>query len=366
MSAPRIIPTSVLSGRPGIDGIDGPPGLPGPGSAAWAASTAVTTGEVRQHTDGSWMRSNATRTTGSTLDATEEGFWTAVLSSPGTFEADALSASIDASVDARVGLDAGPSSTLTPAANRAQVQAALDVAAAAPGLVRGVVRPPGVTYYIDESLVLDSLVKMALRDSTLNLVSGSDSTSSPPRRSPHRRHRNRDRSRRKPRHHDRAGERRAGRADVPPRWRGCVHRRAPRVHHPGRTDRRHLRGQHRGRDRDPATPVRRVLYSRHRRDGRHRDPHQPGPRHRHRGRVRRAKQQRRHHVLRQQQLPDPARRPGAGQHSRLPLQRRQVHGRARQLFRLVDSRGQLRLLLRRRARHLLLPDPRRGDARQVR
>ena len=95
-------------------GPPGDPGPPGPGSAAWAASTAVTAGEVRQHTDGSWMRSNATRTTGSTLDATEEGFWTAVLSSPGTFEADALSASTDARVSTEL---ADPTSVIGAAAD---------------------------------------------------------------------------------------------------------------------------------------------------------------------------------------------------------------------------------------------------------
>ena len=70
----------------------GPQGLPGPGSAAWAASTAVTTGAVRQAPDGSWIKSTADRTTRASFDATEQGFWEPVLASDGTLEATALSA----------------------------------------------------------------------------------------------------------------------------------------------------------------------------------------------------------------------------------------------------------------------------------
>jgi hypothetical protein len=71
----------------------GPQGLPGPGSAAWTAGQAVTSGAVRQAPDGSWIKSTATRTTGATFDATEQGFWTAVAATSGTIEAAALSAS---------------------------------------------------------------------------------------------------------------------------------------------------------------------------------------------------------------------------------------------------------------------------------
>lgn len=76
----------------------GAQGLPGPGSAAWAALTAVTSGAVRQAPDGSWIKSTANRTTRASFDATEETFWTAVLGTDGTVEATALSAAIDAEV----------------------------------------------------------------------------------------------------------------------------------------------------------------------------------------------------------------------------------------------------------------------------
>lgn len=72
----------------------GPQGLPGPGSAAWAADTAVTTGAVRQAPDGSWIKSTGNRTTRPTFDATEATFWEAVLASSGTVEATALTAAI--------------------------------------------------------------------------------------------------------------------------------------------------------------------------------------------------------------------------------------------------------------------------------
>lgn len=78
-----------------IRGKTGLQGLPGPGSAAWTAAQAVTTGSVRQAPDGSWIKSTANRTTGATFDVTEQTFWVPVLATAGTLEADALSASFD-------------------------------------------------------------------------------------------------------------------------------------------------------------------------------------------------------------------------------------------------------------------------------
>lgn len=75
-------------------GARGEQGLPGNASAAWTASTAVTTGTVRQAPDGSWIKSTASRTTRATFDATEQGWWTATLATAGTLEADALSVAI--------------------------------------------------------------------------------------------------------------------------------------------------------------------------------------------------------------------------------------------------------------------------------
>ena len=86
------------TGGTGPTGATGPQGLPGPGSAAWAPSTAVTTGAIRQAPDGSYIKSTADRTTRATFDATEEGFWTSLLADPTTVDGKALSASIDARV----------------------------------------------------------------------------------------------------------------------------------------------------------------------------------------------------------------------------------------------------------------------------
>ena len=83
------------TGGTGPTGATGPQGLPGPGSAAWAPSTAVGTGDIRQAPDGSYIRSTASRTTRATFDATEEGFWTSLLADPTTVDGKALSASID-------------------------------------------------------------------------------------------------------------------------------------------------------------------------------------------------------------------------------------------------------------------------------
>ena len=79
-------------------------------SLAWAATTNVTSGEVRQAPDGSWIKSTATRTTRATFDATEQTFWTAVLATTGTVEQTALSASYVALPgDAATALAAVPS-----------------------------------------------------------------------------------------------------------------------------------------------------------------------------------------------------------------------------------------------------------------
>lgn len=78
----------------------GPQGLPGPGSAAWTAAQAVTTGAVRQAPDGSWIKSTANRTTGSSFDATEQTFWETVSATSGTLEHAALSASTDQAIAA--------------------------------------------------------------------------------------------------------------------------------------------------------------------------------------------------------------------------------------------------------------------------
>ena len=80
-------------GATGATGPQGSQGLPGPGSAAWAPSTAVTTGAIRQAPDGSYIRSTASRTTRASFDATEEGFWTSLLADPTTVDGKALSAS---------------------------------------------------------------------------------------------------------------------------------------------------------------------------------------------------------------------------------------------------------------------------------
>ena len=81
------------TGGTGPTGATGPQGLPGPGSAAWAPSTAVTTGAIRQAPDGSFIKSTATRTTRGSFDATEEGFWTSTLADPTSVDGKALSAS---------------------------------------------------------------------------------------------------------------------------------------------------------------------------------------------------------------------------------------------------------------------------------
>ena len=96
------IPTPTISGPRNGGGISfapvlgrGPQGLPGPGSAAWVAGEAVTTGAVRQAPDGSYIKATASRTTRSSFDATEQGFWTSVGSDPTTFDGIKLAASID-------------------------------------------------------------------------------------------------------------------------------------------------------------------------------------------------------------------------------------------------------------------------------
>ena len=93
-------PTPTISGPRNGGGISfapvlarGPQGLPGPGSAAWVAGEAVTTGAVRQAPDGSYIKSTASRTTRSSFDATEQGFWTSVGSDPTTFDGIKLAAS---------------------------------------------------------------------------------------------------------------------------------------------------------------------------------------------------------------------------------------------------------------------------------
>lgn len=68
------------------------------GTPAWTAAQAVTTGDVRQAPDGSWIKSTATRTTGASFDSTERTFWTAVLATSGTIESDALAAIISGSL----------------------------------------------------------------------------------------------------------------------------------------------------------------------------------------------------------------------------------------------------------------------------
>ena len=94
------IPTPTISGPRNGGSISfapilarGPQGLPGPGSAAWVAGEAVTTGAVRQAPDGSYIKSTASRTTRASFDATEEGFWTATLADPTSVDGKALSAS---------------------------------------------------------------------------------------------------------------------------------------------------------------------------------------------------------------------------------------------------------------------------------
>ena len=81
-------------GPKGDPGATGPEGPPGPGSAAWTPTTAVTTGTIRQAPDGSYIKSTADRTTRSSFDATEEGFWTAVLGDPTTVDGKTLLASM--------------------------------------------------------------------------------------------------------------------------------------------------------------------------------------------------------------------------------------------------------------------------------
>lgn len=94
------IPTPTISGPRNGGSISfapalgrGPQGIPGPGSAAWVAGEAVTTGAVRQAPDGSYIKSTASRTTRPSFDATEQGFWTSVGSDPTTFDGIKLSAS---------------------------------------------------------------------------------------------------------------------------------------------------------------------------------------------------------------------------------------------------------------------------------
>ena len=109
---------------PGAQGVQG---LPGPGSAAWAPSTAVTTGAIRQAPDGSFIKSTATRTTRGSFDATEEGFWTSLLADPTTVDGKALSASyvLEGSAFADLGKQPGVDATgATECA--AAIQTALD------------------------------------------------------------------------------------------------------------------------------------------------------------------------------------------------------------------------------------------------
>lgn len=79
-------------GDKGDQGNDGPQGSPGVGSIGWAASTVVGSGDVRMAPDGSLIKSNSSRTTRSSFDATEQGNWTAVLATAGTVEQVALKA----------------------------------------------------------------------------------------------------------------------------------------------------------------------------------------------------------------------------------------------------------------------------------
>lgn len=83
-------------------GARGEQGLPGNASAAWTATTAVTTGTVRQAPDGSWIKSTASRTTRASFDSTEQGWWTATLATAGTLEADALSTTAGDMIDGQV------------------------------------------------------------------------------------------------------------------------------------------------------------------------------------------------------------------------------------------------------------------------
>ena len=95
-------------------GPQGVQGLPGPGSAAWAPSTAVTTGAIRQAPDGSYIKSTADRTTRSSFDATEEGFWTSTLADPTSVDGRALSASLarkDAAPTSLAAFDVLPGNT---------------------------------------------------------------------------------------------------------------------------------------------------------------------------------------------------------------------------------------------------------------
>lgn len=67
---------------------------------AWVAGQSVTTASVRQAEDGSWIRSNADRTTGATFDAPEQAFWATVSATAGTMEQIALSVLLDLKADA--------------------------------------------------------------------------------------------------------------------------------------------------------------------------------------------------------------------------------------------------------------------------
>ena len=102
------IPTPTISGQRNGGSISfapilarGPQGLPGPGSAAWVAGEAVTTGAVRQAPDGSYIKATVNHTTRSSFDATEQGYWISVGADPTTFDGKALSASYAAKVAAR-------------------------------------------------------------------------------------------------------------------------------------------------------------------------------------------------------------------------------------------------------------------------
>lgn len=85
-AANATLATGVLSftiprgdmGYTGPQGPQGDQGLSAVGSVAWTASQAVSKGSVRQAPDGSWIKSTAARTTGSTFNATEQAFWLVV------------------------------------------------------------------------------------------------------------------------------------------------------------------------------------------------------------------------------------------------------------------------------------------------
>ncbi|MGZ4530713.1 MAG: glycosyl hydrolase family 28-related protein, partial [Mycobacteriaceae bacterium] len=136
-------------GPTGPAGPTGPQGLPGPGSAAWTAAQAVTVGSVRQATDGSWIKSTANRTTGSTFDTTEQGFWTPVLATAGTMEQASLSTAFAAKNNGAINVKDAPYNAVGNgiADDTAAIQAALD--AVSPALGRMTVIIPSGTYMID-------------------------------------------------------------------------------------------------------------------------------------------------------------------------------------------------------------------------